>query len=83
MIGQGNSGASPMLALAPMQDVTDLAYMRTLTRIHCLPDFWVTPYFRSTRTTCAMSEGPLRCIMENPAGIPYGRSWREALPRRC
>ena len=70
MIEQGNSSTSPMLALAPMQDVTDLAYMRTLTRIHCLPDFWVTPYFRSTRTTCAMSEGPLRCIMENPAGIP-------------
>ena len=70
MIGQADSSVPPMLALAPMQDVTDLAFMRTLTRIHCLPDFWMTPYFRSTRTTCAMSEGPLRCIVENPAGIP-------------
>lgn len=55
-----------LLALAPMQDVTDVAFMRTLARLGCLPDLYVTPYFRSTRTTCAMSEGPLACIVENP-----------------
>ena len=59
-----------MLALAPMQDVTDVAFMRTLVRLGSLPDFFVTPYFRSTRTTCAMSEGPMACIMENPSDTP-------------
>ena len=59
-----------MLALAPMQDVTDAAFMRVLQRLGCLPDMFVTPYFRSTRTTCAMGESPLRCITENAAGTP-------------
>lgn len=59
-----------MLALAPMQDVTDVAFMRTLAHLGSLPDFFVTPYFRSTRTTCAMSEGPLACILENPTTLP-------------
>lgn len=59
-----------LLALAPMQDVTDLAFMRTLFRLGSLPDRWVTPYFRSTRTTCALSEANLRCILENGTGVP-------------
>lgn len=59
-----------MLALAPMQDVTDVAFMRVLARVGSLPDVFVTPYFRSTRTTCAMGEGPLRCILENTTGKP-------------
>lgn len=53
-----------------MQDVTDVAFMRTLARLNCLPDFFVTPYFRSTGTTCAMSESPMACIMENPTSRP-------------
>lgn len=53
-----------------MQDVTDLAFMRTLARIGSLPDVFVTPYFRSTRTTCAMGEENLRCILENETGVP-------------
>ena len=44
--------------------------MRTLVRLNSLPDFFVTPYFRSTRTTCAMSEGPMACITENPSNAP-------------
>lgn len=59
-----------ILALAPMQDVTDLAFMRTLSRIGCLPDVLVTPYFRSTATTCAMGDENLRCIRENETGCP-------------
>lgn len=58
------------LAQAPMQDVTDLAFMRTLSRLGTLPDEWVTPYFRSTRTTCALAEANLRCILENETGTP-------------
>lgn len=58
------------LALAPMQDVTDAAFMRTLARIGSLPDVFITPYFRSTRTTCAITENNLRCICENDTGVP-------------
>lgn len=53
-----------------MQDVTDLAFMRTLTRIGSLPDILVTPYFRSTPTTCALAEQNVRCIQENETGVP-------------
>lgn len=53
-----------------MQDVTDLAFMRTLARLGSLPDVFVTPYFRSTRTTCAMGGENLRCILENETGVP-------------
>lgn len=58
------------LALAPMQDVTDLAFMRTLHRIGSLPDVLVTPYFRSTTTTCALTESNLRCLFEHGTGLP-------------
>ena len=58
------------LALAPMQDVTDLAFMRTLQRIRSLPDLFITAYFRSTPTTCALAEANLRCIDENETGVP-------------
>ncbi len=53
-----------------MQDVTDLAFMRTLARIGSLPDLFVTAYFRSTPTTCAIAEANLRCIEENETGVP-------------
>lgn len=59
-----------ILALAPMQDVTDLAFMRTLARVESLPDLFVTPYFRSTPTTCALAEQNLRCIEGNETGVP-------------
>ena len=59
-----------LLALAPMQDVTDLAFMRTLARIGSLPDVFLTAYFRSTPTTCALAEQNLRCLTENETGIP-------------
>ena len=59
-----------LTALAPMQDVTDLAFMRVLARIGSLPDVFVTAYFRSTPTTCASAENNLRCIRENETGVP-------------
>ena len=57
-------------ALAPMQDVTDVAFLRVLSRLGSEPDLVVTPYLRSTSTTCAMGEGPLKCIAENPTAAP-------------
>ncbi len=65
-----DAGDDMRLALAPMQDVTDLAFMRTLARIGSLPDLFITAYFRSTRTTCAMAENNLRCITGNETGVP-------------
>ncbi len=59
-----------LLALAPMQDVTDIAFMRTLLRINSLPDYFVTPYFRSTPTTGADAEVNRKCIEENETGKP-------------
>lgn len=53
-----------------MQDVTDLAFMRTLYRVGSLPDVFMTAYFRSTPTTCALAEQNLRCILENETGVP-------------
>lgn len=76
-----------LLALAPMQDVTDIAFMRTLWRIGSLPDYFVTPYFRSTPTTCAYAEVNLRCIEENETGKPIwaqlAGSEPDALLRDC
>lgn len=63
-------GNTAITALAPMQDVTDLAFMRVLARIGSLPDLFVTAYFRSTSTTCAIAEANLRCIEENETGVP-------------
>lgn len=59
-----------LVALAPMQDVTDLAFLRTLARLGSLPDMLVTPYFRSTHATCALTEAHLRMVRENETGIP-------------
>jgi len=59
-----------ILSLAPMQDVTDLAFMRCLTRVGSLPDYFVTAYFRSTSTTCAFTENNIRCLEENETGRP-------------
>lgn len=58
------------LSLAPMQDVTDLALMRTLDRVGSLPDFFTTAYFRSTRSSCELAEQNLRCLLENESGVP-------------
>ncbi len=60
----------PILALAPMQDVTDHAFLRALHRIHCVPDLFVTPYLRSTPSSCVMRDSVLRCIEENPLECP-------------
>lgn len=53
-----------------MQDVTDVAFMRTLARIGSLPDVFLTAYFRSTPTTCALAEQNLRCLTENETEVP-------------
>lgn len=57
-----------MLALAPMQDVTDLGFWRLLCRYQG-PDLYFTEYFR-VYPGSRPDPGILRSIVENPTGCP-------------
>jgi tRNA-dihydrouridine synthase C len=58
----------PALVLAPMQDVTDLPFMRILAR-HGAPDWFVTEYFR-VHPDSKLNPYILRSIDENRTGRP-------------
>ena len=58
----------PALVLAPMQDVTDLPFLRVLAR-RGAPDWWVTEYFRVHPDSCPHPY-ILRSIVENATGRP-------------
>jgi tRNA-dihydrouridine synthase C len=58
----------PALVLAPMQDVTDLPFMRVIAR-RGAPDWFVTEYFRVHPDSC-LNPYVLRSIMENETGRP-------------
>ena len=58
----------PALVLAPMQDVTDLPFMRVITR-RGAPDWFVTEYFRVHPDSC-LNPYVLRSILENETGKP-------------
>lgn len=58
----------PILALAPMQDVTDLAFWR-LVRSYGGADLYVTEYFR-VYPTSTLDPTILRAVTENPTGCP-------------
>lgn len=58
----------PVLALAPMQDVTDLPFWRLLSR-YGGPDLYFTEYFR-VRSNYYLEKSILRSIVENPTGKP-------------
>ena len=63
-----------LLALAPMKDVTDLAFLNTLKDLNSLPDYFITEYFRTVAHHKKMSPYILRSIDENPTGRPiYGQ----------
>lgn len=59
---------SPMLALAPMQDVTDLAFWR-LMKAYGGADIYVTEYFR-VHATSNLDRNILKSITENPTSRP-------------
>lgn len=62
------ASAMPVLALAPMQDVTDLPFWSLITR-YGGADLYYTEYFRVTQTS--RLNGPiLASITENPTGRP-------------
>lgn len=58
----------PLLALAPMQDVTDLPFWGVLAR-HGGPDVYWTEYFR-VHSTSTLDAPILRSLVENPTGRP-------------
>ncbi len=61
-------GSKPMLALAPMQDVTDLAFWK-LMAAYGGADIYYTEYFR-VHATSNLDKGILKSITENPTGRP-------------
>src|SRR5438477_7715212 len=61
-------GDEPMLALAPMQDVTDLPFWN-LIRAYGGADVYVTEYFR-VHPTSNLETWILRSITDNPTGRP-------------
>ena len=58
----------PALVLAPMQDVTDLPFMRVIAR-RGAPDWFVTEYFRVHPDSC-LNRYIVRSIVENETGKP-------------
>jgi tRNA-dihydrouridine synthase len=58
----------PVLVLAPMQDVTDLPFMRVMARFGG-PDFYVTEYFR-VHVHSKLEPRILKSITENETGRP-------------
>lgn len=58
----------PALVLAPMQDVTDLPFMRVIAR-RGAPDWFVTEYFR-VHPDSRLNKYILRSIIENQTGKP-------------
>ncbi len=58
----------PLLALAPMQDVTDLPFWKLMTR-YGGPDIYYTEYFR-VHPTSNLEKWILESITKNPTGKP-------------
>src|SRR6185369_14048062 len=61
-------GPAPILALAPMQEVTDLPFWRLMAR-YGGADVYYTEYFR-VHATSNLEKYILRSIEENPTGRP-------------
>jgi tRNA-dihydrouridine synthase B len=61
-------GSTPILALAPMQGVTDLPFLRLIAS-YGGADVYVTEYFR-VYTTSRLDKQILKSINENPTGQP-------------
>src|SRR6185437_13120027 len=62
------TGDAPMLALAPMQDVTDLPFWKLMTA-YGGADVYFTEYFR-VHATSRLERHILKSITENPTGRP-------------
>src|SRR5688572_30776858 len=64
----GQAAGQPLTALAPMQDVTDLAFMQVMAH-YGPPDFFFTEFFR-VHAQSRLERHILRSIDENATGRP-------------
>ncbi len=64
----GLAAGQPLTALAPMQDVTDLAFMRVMAH-YGAPDYFFTEFFR-VHGQSRLEKHILRSIVENRTGRP-------------
>jgi len=64
----GIRSGQPLSALAPMQGVTNISFMKVVNACGC-PDYFFTEYFRVTRTS-RLETHILRSITENETGRP-------------
>src|SRR5678815_4655172 len=62
------NGSAPILALAPMQDVTDLPFWKLMSAYDGA-DVYYTEYFR-VHSTSNLEKNILKSITENPTGQP-------------
>ncbi len=62
------AGPDPVLALAPMQDITDLPFWRILAR-HGGPDVYWTEYTR-VHATSSLERSVVEAVVHNPTGRP-------------
>jgi nifR3 family TIM-barrel protein len=67
-LGRRLNDPAPVLALAPMQDITDLAFWRVSCR-YGPADVYYTEYFRVYHGSC-LNKYILRCLTDNPTGRP-------------
>jgi tRNA-dihydrouridine synthase B len=68
LISELLAGPAPVLALAPMQDVTDLPFWRLLSS-YGGADLYFTEYFRVYPGSC-LNKHVLKSITQNPTGKP-------------
>lgn len=59
-----------ILALAPMKDITDLAFIKTLNDLNTLPDYFITEYFRTVPHHKKLDPYILQSITKNPTNKP-------------
>ena len=62
---------APILVLAPMQDVTDLPFLRLIAS-YGGADVYVTEYFR-VYATSHLDKNILKSVTDNPTGRPSSR----------
>ena len=74
-------GGPPLTALAPMQDVTDLAFMRVIAH-YGAPDLFFTEFFR-VHAQSRPEKHILRSITENRTGRPVFASTALISTRIC
>jgi tRNA-dihydrouridine synthase B len=68
MLPRGLTPGQPLTALAPMQDVTDLPFMRVMAH-YGAPDYFFTEFFR-VHTQSRPEKHIVRSIVENRTGRP-------------